>query len=132
MVLLKLSESQCQIFDEQAAAAMGLHFAQTGEGLCLVLSSRVLMLLNSEGIERSKLERSNEVADKLWFHRDTREISEDEESRLLSTLYPAPAIVHHLPLTDPLVMGFILNPVAYLPQHCEDPLISMAICPSTG
>jgi hypothetical protein len=132
MVLLRLSESQSQIFDECPEAAMGFHFAQAGERLCLVLSGRVLMLLNTKDIEGSKLERSNQVADKLWFRPDTRAISEDVESKLLSILDPAPDIVKHLSLSHPLVMGFILNPLGYLPPTPPRPAYIYGHLPFDG
>jgi hypothetical protein len=86
MLLQRLSEEQSQSFDEQPEAAMGLHFAATDERLCLVLSGRVLMVSGIEGTERS-----NRLADKLWFHRDPDPISVEAESQLLMSLDRGPA-----------------------------------------
>jgi hypothetical protein len=116
MLFLQLSESQSKIFDKQPEAAMGFHYAEMHNRLCLVLSGRVLMVPNLEGIQESyaaSIEKSNYVADHLWFRRDS--ISKKAESNLLGNLDGAPQNVSHLPRTHPLVMGFILNPPGYLP-----------------
>jgi hypothetical protein len=110
MLLLKLSNSQLRSFDEQPEAAMGLHFAEADGRLCLILSGRVLMFPDADGDESS-----NRVADKLWFGRDAHAVSLEAETQLLMNLDPAPAEITYLQPTHPLVMGFILNPIGYLP-----------------
>jgi hypothetical protein len=89
MRLLRLSELQSQSFDEQPEAAMGLHFAEAGGHLCLILSGRVLLipgLEESDEKSRRVAEKSRSFADKLWFDRETPAISPQAESQLLMSL----------------------------------------------
>jgi hypothetical protein len=127
MLLQRLSEEQLQSFDEQPEAAMGLHFAAADGRFCLVLSGRVLMVPGIEGTERS-----NRFASKLWFHRDPDPISVETESELLMSLDRAPANVRYVPPTDPLVMGFILNPIGYLPPTLPRPAYIYGHLPFDG
>jgi hypothetical protein len=110
MLLRQLSEAQSRIFDEHPEAAMGVHFAQASERLCLILSGRVLMFPTAESDEKS-----NRVADRLWFHRDTEPISMEAEAQLLMSLDQVREAISYLPPNHPTVMGFILNPIGYLP-----------------
>src|SRR2546430_12451648 len=96
-------------------------------GWIIVLSGRVLMVPGTEGTERS-----NRFASKLWFHRDPDPISIETETELLMSLDRAPANVRYLPPTDPLVMGFILNPIGYLPPTLPRPAYIYGHLPFDG
>jgi hypothetical protein len=133
MLLLQLSESQSNSFDKQPEAAMGLHFAEMDERLCLILSGRVLMVPDFEGIEESyaaSIAKSNHIADRLWSRREP--VSEKAESDYLSSLDWAPQNVSHLPLTHSLVAGFILNPPGYLPSTQARPAYIYGHLPFDG
>ena len=130
MLLLQLSESQSEIFDKEPEAAMGFHFGEMDERICLILSGRVLMVPNLEGMQQSyaaSIEKSNYVADHLWFRR-----SEKAESDILAHLDRAPQTVGYLPRTHPLVMGFILNPPGYLPPAPARPAYIYGHLPFDG
>jgi hypothetical protein len=134
MLLRKLSEAQSKMFDEKPEAAMGLHFAQASEMLCLILSGRVLMFPNGEGDEKS-----NSVAKRLWFNRDAETFSVEEQSRsieresqLLAELDPVSDKITYLPPTHSSVMGFILNPIGYLPPTPSRPLYIYGQLPFDG
>jgi hypothetical protein len=116
MLLRQLSEAQSRIFDEQPEAAMGVHLAQTSERLCLILSGRVLMFPTAESDEKS-----NRVADRLWFNRDAEPISMEAESQLLMSLDPVRETITYLPPSYHAVVGFILNLVGYLPPTSMKP-----------
>jgi hypothetical protein len=102
-----------------------------------VLGGRVLMLpatKRRKGQEQSERrngqEQSDALAKKLWFGPEVRkhgresiappsiEMTEAEieaEESLIQSLHDAPRNVTYLGPTDPFVMGFILNPIGYLP-----------------
>jgi hypothetical protein len=128
MLLLKLSEIQRGSFDQSFEAGMGLHFARIGDELGFILSGRVLMLAETNGREGEQ--ESEALANRLWFgsnvHRfggegvaprsvEATEQEIQEEEGLIDALHGAPGNVRHVSPTDPLVMGFILNPFGYLP-----------------
>jgi hypothetical protein len=135
MRLLRLSELQSQSFDEQPEAAMGLHFAEAGGHLCLILSGRVLLipgLEESDEKSRRVAEKSRSFADKLWFDRETPAISPQAESQLLMSLDPVDVEISYSPPRDLSVMGVILNPALYLPPTPPRPAYIYGHLPFDG
>ena len=145
MLLLKLSDTQGRIFDESPEADMGLHFAQVEDKLGFVLSGRVLMLPATKRHEGQ--EQSDALAKELWFGPEVRkhgretvalpsvEMTEAEieaEESLIQSLHDAPRNVTYVGPTDPFVMGFILNPISYLPPAPRRPGYIYGHLPFTG
>lgn len=133
MILLKLSETQMARFDEEPEAGMGMHFARVADAVGFVLGGRVLMLpRNGEG--RSQ---SDELCNRLWFGQGplggSSEASiAEEEDGLISALAGAPPNMSYVSATDPLVAGFILNPLGYLPPSPSRPSYIYGHLPFTG
>jgi hypothetical protein len=145
MLLLKLSNTQSQIFDEAPEAGMGLHFAHVEGDLGFVLSGRVLLLFDTK--RREGREQSDALANRLWFgpkaprsrqetiapgsFEVTEEQIEEEES-LIQALHKAPEEVTHLGPPGPSVLGFILNPIRYLLPAPQRPLYVYGHLPFSG
>jgi hypothetical protein len=130
MILLKLSEVQIGAFDKAPEAGMGMHFARVGDVVGFVLGGRVLMLPYAD--EHNGRSQSDALCSRLWFGADARihrpettvarpegEIA--EENRMIAALADAPLSTRYANATDPFVMGFILNPLGYLPPSPRRP-----------
>jgi hypothetical protein len=137
MLLLKLSPAQIEMFDGTAEAGMAVQFATVKDidTLVFVLSGRVLMLPNADGREGQA--QSDTLSNRLWFDAETRrrrsetlaptpEAESAEEDALISALADAP------PSTRPFVIGFILNPPAYLPPSPRRPTHIYGHLPFSG
>jgi hypothetical protein len=124
---------------------MSLHFARIGDELAFVLSGRVLLFADTN--RSGGQEQSDTLAHQLWFGPETHkfgretivpplvEATEEEieqEESLIQALHDAPANVSYVGPTDPLVMGFILNPFGYLPPAPRRPAHIYGHLPFTG
>jgi hypothetical protein len=125
MLLLKLSEEQMTRFDQEPEAAMGVHFAQSGERIAVILSGRVLMFLSAEPDENS-----TRLVEQLWSGRQDYERSLEDE--LLNGLASAPADISYVRPVHPWLMGFILNPIGYLPPARPRPAYIYGHLPFDG
>src|SRR6266700_2537081 len=127
MLLRRLSETQSEIFDKRPEAAMGFHFAQVDERLCLILSGQVLMFPTTESDEKS-----NSFAERLWFNPGGERLSAETETQLLAGLDPVREQITYLPPTHTSVMGFILNPIGSLPAPPPRPAYVYGHLPFDG
>jgi hypothetical protein len=141
MLLLKLSATQIEMFDEAPEAGMGMHFARVEDALGFVLGGRVLMLSYTEGREGQS--QSDALSNRLWFDAGTRgrrretlaptsEADIAEENTLIAALADAPLSTRYASATDPFVMGFILTPPGYLPPTPRRPTYIYGHLPFTG
>ena len=86
MLLLKLSDTQGEMFDELPEADMGLHFASVEDELGFVLSGRVLMLPVTKRTEGQ--EQSDTLAEALWFGPEVRRFNPE-------ALEPSPSMTQN-------------------------------------
>src|SRR3984957_4210379 len=153
MELLKLSDDQARAFDEMPEVGMGVQFARTrnklGEDeLGFILSGRVVMLSDATRTDAKK--PTDELTNWLWFGGHVRKVmSRDEELNpyrgaelrdddiqkelgLIGILADAPEDLAYVGPADPFVMGFILNPIGYLPPTPARPAYIYGHLPFTG
>ena len=141
MLLLKLSETQIRAFDEAPEAGMSMHFARVDDVLGFVLGGRVLMLPYTE--ERNGRSESDALSNRLWLGSETlgrrrealvptSEADVAEENALISALADAPSSTRYASVTDPFVIGFIINPFGYLPPAPRRPVYVYGHLPFTG
>jgi hypothetical protein len=69
---------------------------------------------------------------RLWFNHDAETCSAEGESQLLAELDPVFDKITYLPPTHSSVMGFILNPMGYLPPTLPRPAYIYGHLPFDG